>query len=128
MFAFLAIVKALPSKPDHRIAVELDHLAAAPHHQPIRPVNQRHENKEKHALDYASYPKYEFEYGVKDQHTGDHKTHWEVRDGDMVKGEYTIDEPDGTTRVVKYTADGHNGFNAVVEKIGNAEHRKNPKN
>jgi hypothetical protein len=45
--------------------------------------------------DYFHYPKYKFEYGVKDAHTGDHKSQWEVRDGDVVKGEYTLDEADG---------------------------------
>jgi len=31
-------------------------------------------------------------------------------------------EPDGTQRIVEYTADKHNGFNAVVKKIGHAHH------
>ncbi|CAD7005100.1 cuticle protein 7 [Ceratitis capitata] len=68
------------------------------------------------------YPKYSFDYGVKDSHTGDHKSQWEHRDGDHVKGGYTLLEADGTTRVVEYTADDHNGFNAVVKKIGHAHH------
>lgn len=72
--------------------------------------------------DYHSHPKYKFEYGVKDPHTGDHKSQWETRDGDVVKGEYTLDEADGTKRVVQYTADKHNGFNAIVKKIGHAHH------
>ncbi|XP_058463112.1 pro-resilin-like [Malaya genurostris] len=72
--------------------------------------------------DYYSYPKYNFEYGVDDPHTGDHKKQWEVRDGDVVKGGYMLKEADGTTRVVEYTADDHNGFNAVVKKIGHAHH------
>lgn len=33
-----------------------------------------------------------------------------------------LKEADGTTRVVEYTADDHNGFNAVVKKIGHAHH------
>lgn len=72
--------------------------------------------------DYYAYPKYKYEYGVKDAHTGDHKSQWEVRDGDVVKGEYSLDEADGTKRVVSYTSDKHNGFNAVVKKIGHAYH------
>uniref|UniRef100_A0A182NXS1 Uncharacterized protein n=1 Tax=Anopheles dirus TaxID=7168 RepID=A0A182NXS1_9DIPT len=67
--------------------------------------------------DYYAYPKYKFEYGVKDYHTGDHKSQWEVRDGDVVKGEYTLDEPDGSVRIVKYHADAKNGFEAVVKNI-----------
>ncbi|XP_050334664.1 cuticle protein 8-like [Bactrocera neohumeralis] len=70
------------------------------------------------------YPKYAFDYGVKDSHTGDNKRHWEQRDGDYVKGGYTLLESDGTTRVVEYSADDHNGFNAIVKKIG---HAHNPK-
>ncbi|XP_055605930.1 uncharacterized protein LOC129754087 [Uranotaenia lowii] len=72
--------------------------------------------------DYYAYPKYKFEYGVDDPHTGDHKKQWEFRDGDVVKGGYMLKEADGTTRVVEYTADDHNGFNAVVKKIGHAYH------
>ncbi|XP_013186868.2 cuticle protein 19 [Amyelois transitella] len=72
--------------------------------------------------DYYAYPKYAFDYAVKDPHTGDHKTQWETRDGDVVKGAYSLAEPDGTTRIVEYTADKHNGFNAVVKRIGHAHH------
>ncbi|XP_047986059.1 cuticle protein 19-like [Leguminivora glycinivorella] len=75
-----------------------------------------------HHGDYYSHPKYAFDYSVKDPHTGDHKTQWETRDGDVVKGAYSLAEPDGTTRIVEYTADKHNGFNAVVKRIGHAHH------
>ncbi|KAK9739628.1 Insect cuticle protein [Popillia japonica] len=69
-----------------------------------------------------AYPKYEFKYGVSDGHTGDHKNQEEVRDGDVVKGSYSLTEPDGTIRTVHYTADKHNGFNAVVSRSGHAVH------
>lgn len=35
---------------------------------------------------FQAYPQYAFDYAVKDPHTGDHKTQWEKRDGDLVKG------------------------------------------
>lgn len=57
-----------------------------------------------------------------DGHTGDNKEQQEVRVGDVVKGEYSLKEPDGTIRTVKYTADGKNGFNAVVLRRGHAVH------
>ncbi|XP_034949898.1 cuticle protein 19-like isoform X2 [Chelonus insularis] len=66
--------------------------------------------------------KYSYNYGVNDPHTGDVKSHQEVREGDVVKGSYSLNEPDGTIRVVEYTADPKNGFNAVVKKIGHAIH------
>lgn len=71
------------------------------------------EHKEEH-----HYPKYQFDYGVKDPKTGDHKTQWEKRDGDVVKGAYTLKEADGTERIVEYEADDKNGFNAVVKVVG----------
>ncbi|EAT37667.1 AAEL010375-PA [Aedes aegypti] len=68
--------------------------------------------------EYYTYPKYKFEYGVQDFHTGDHKSQWEIRDGDFVKGEYTLADADGTHRIVKYRADDKNGFRAVVRQLG----------
>lgn len=65
---------------------------------------------------------YEFHYAVDDKHSGDMKSHKETRHGDTVQGEYSLKEADGTTRIVKYTADKKNGFNAVVIKQGHAAH------
>jgi len=62
---------------------------------------------------------------VTDGCTGDSKSAWEERDGDTVKGEYSIVEADGTIRTVSYTADDRNGFNAVVTR---SEPPKNTKN
>ncbi|KPJ03528.1 Cuticle protein 19 [Papilio xuthus] len=73
-------------------------------------------------VDYHAHPKYSFDYSVKDPHTGDDKEHWETRDGDKVKGTYTLVETDGTKRIVEYEADDKNGFNAVVHKIGTPKH------
>ncbi|XP_056644772.1 larval cuticle protein A2B-like [Diorhabda carinulata] len=73
-------------------------------------------------VDYSAPAHYEFKYGVDDPHTGDKKQQSESRVGDTVKGEYSLAESDGTVRVVKYTADPHNGFNAVVSRIGKAAH------
>ncbi|XP_022178313.1 cuticle protein 8-like [Myzus persicae] len=59
---------------------------------------------------------YSFHYDVHDPHTGDVKSQHETRTGDVVTGFYTLVEPDGTIRTVKYTADKHHGFNAVVDR------------
>lgn len=61
-------------------------------------------------------PKYKFDYSVHDPESGDVKSHWESRDGDAVIGAYTVHDPDGNIRVVEYTADPDNGFNAHVSK------------
>ncbi|XP_018561011.1 larval cuticle protein A2B-like [Anoplophora glabripennis] len=79
----------------------------------------QHAGKElTHIIDYYAPPKYSFKYGVNDYHTGDIKSQQESRDGDLVKGQYSLVEPDGSIRTVDYTADKHSGFNAVVRKIG----------
>ncbi|XP_072379952.1 uncharacterized protein [Diabrotica undecimpunctata] len=66
--------------------------------------------------DYDSNPHYMFAYSVNDPYTGDSKTQVEGRVGDRVEGQYSLDEPDGTRRIVDYTADDVNGFQAVVRK------------
>jgi Insect cuticle protein len=63
-----------------------------------------------------AYPQYQFAYNVQDGLTGDSKTQEETRDGDIVKGSYSLIEPDGSRRTVNYYADPINGFNAVVQK------------
>ncbi|XP_055544662.1 cuticle protein 21 [Wyeomyia smithii] len=63
-----------------------------------------------------SYPQYQYAYNVQDALTGDSKTQEETRDGDIVKGSYSLIEPDGSRRIVNYYADPINGFNAVVQK------------
>ncbi|XP_045446383.1 uncharacterized protein LOC123654527 [Melitaea cinxia] len=69
--------------------------------------------------DFHTYPKYKFEYAVSDKKTGDHKHHYEARDGDRVRGGYSLVEPDGSLRTVEYNADDQHGFNAVISKSVN---------
>ncbi|XP_055618817.1 larval cuticle protein A3A-like [Toxorhynchites rutilus septentrionalis] len=68
------------------------------------------------ADEYDAHPQYSFSYGIADGHTGDQKEQHESRDGDVVKGSYSLVDPDGFKRTVEYTADPHNGFNAVVHR------------
>lgn len=68
-------------------------------------------------IDYAdAYPQYQYAYNVQDTLTGDSKAQEEVREGDVVKGRYSLIEADGSRRTVNYYADPLNGFNAVVQK------------
>ncbi|XP_022131039.2 larval cuticle protein A2B-like [Pieris rapae] len=66
--------------------------------------------------EYDAHPQYSFAYDVQDGLTGDSKTQHESRDGDVVQGSYSVVDPDGHKRTVDYTADPHNGFNAVVRR------------
>ncbi|XP_055598346.1 larval cuticle protein A2B-like [Uranotaenia lowii] len=68
-------------------------------------------------VEYPEAPaEYQFQYSVHDEHTGDIKSQQEERHGDDVKGQYTLIDADGHRRIVDYTADEHNGFNAVVRR------------
>uniref|UniRef100_A0A6P7GVA4 Cuticle protein 19.8-like n=1 Tax=Diabrotica virgifera virgifera TaxID=50390 RepID=A0A6P7GVA4_DIAVI len=71
---------------------------------------------------FKAHPQYSYNYGVADGLTGDQKSQSEIRDGGVVKGSYSVVEPDGSVRVVDYSADDVNGFNAVVKKIGPSLH------
>ncbi|KAJ3653427.1 hypothetical protein Zmor_012680 [Zophobas morio] len=75
-----------------------------------------------HREEHHAPAKYQFKYGVEDKHTGDIKQHEETRDGHVVKGSYSLHEPDGTILTVHYTADKKSGFNAVVHRSGHATH------
>ncbi|XP_069705134.1 cuticle protein 19-like [Periplaneta americana] len=97
------------------VALAQHHHLELPHYAPI-PV-EHHVEEHHHA-----HPKYEFKYGVKDEHTHDIKEQHEKRDGHKVEGYYKLLEADGTTRTVHYTADKHTGFHAHVERSGHATH------
>uniref|UniRef100_A0A1I8NVL2 Uncharacterized protein n=1 Tax=Stomoxys calcitrans TaxID=35570 RepID=A0A1I8NVL2_STOCA len=68
------------------------------------------------SAEYDPHPQYRFSYGVDDKLTGDSKSQVEERDGDYVRGEYSLIDADGYKRTVQYTADAVNGFNAVVHR------------
>lgn len=67
---------------------------------------------------YDPNPHYTYSYNVNDYHTGDSKSQHETRTGDVVRGQYSLTDPDGSRRTVDYTADPHNGFNAVIRRTG----------
>ncbi|XP_034934148.1 larval cuticle protein A2B-like [Chelonus insularis] len=66
--------------------------------------------------DFDAVPQYSYAYDVQDALTGDSKAQYETRNGDVVQGSYSLIEADGTRRIVDYTADPVNGFNAVVNR------------
>lgn len=63
-------------------------------------------------------PRYAFEYSVHDEENKDIHSHKESRDGDKTEGEYSLVEPDGAVRTVKYHVDGNSGFIAEVIRSG----------
>ncbi|KAK0170277.1 hypothetical protein PV328_010856 [Microctonus aethiopoides] len=76
---------------------------------PAAPALARIEN-------FDAVPQYSYAYDVQDALTGDSKAQYETRNGDIVQGSYSLIEADGTRRIVDYSADPVNGFNAVVNR------------
>ena len=109
------------SYPTSHIAYPTQHLAYSAHSAPVAiaaPVTKVVTPVAKAVVDteYDPHPQYSYAYNVEDSVTGDSKNHHETRDGDVVKGSYSLNDSDGTRRTVDYTADPVHGFNAVVRK------------
>ncbi|XP_025208258.1 uncharacterized protein LOC112603746 [Melanaphis sacchari] len=96
------------------------------HYQQQQPI--KHDDHSGHRVDEQLQPavdvppavgsSYHFAYAVEDPLTGDVKSQNEVSDGrGTVKGTYSLVEPDGSIRVVEYSADDEHGFNAEVKRI-----------
>lgn len=89
---------------------------SAPVRQPVAYTSQPAYTSAVRIDEYDPNPQYIFAYNVQDSRTGDSKSQHEHRNGDTVQGNYTLVEPDGSLRVVEYTADPQNGFNAIVRR------------
>ncbi|XP_026751406.1 cuticle protein 8-like [Galleria mellonella] len=109
----IAVHHAAPAAVHHVAPVQVHQAPVAVHHAPV--------HKEEHH-DYYAYPKYVFEYKVEDPHTGDNKYQHESRDGDVVKGVYSLHDADGSIRTVEYNSDKHTGFNAFVKHSEPTKH------
>uniref|UniRef100_A0A1I8NC32 Cuticle protein n=1 Tax=Musca domestica TaxID=7370 RepID=A0A1I8NC32_MUSDO len=114
IFALLAAVNAgyVPAAPLAYHAAPV--AAAAAVVKGVAPVAQHILTKT--VEEYDPHPQYKFGYGVQDAVSGDTKTQVEERDGDVVRGEYSLIDADGYKRTVQYTADPVHGFNAVVSR------------
>ncbi|XP_062550692.1 pro-resilin-like [Armigeres subalbatus] len=115
------VVESYPAKPKTLYKTEVRHSKSA--QSKLYHLGEVESDLGSDYIDYYSYPMYKFEYGVKDMKTGDHKSQWEMRDGDVVKGAYTLDEPDGSQRIVEYRADDKHGFEAIVKTIARPHQR-----
>lgn len=69
---------------------------------------------------------FDFNYNVNDIDTGNDYSHNAVSDGDVTRGEYRVQLPDGRTQIVRYTADWKNGYNAEVTYEGEAKYPEGP--
>ncbi|XP_075148427.1 larval cuticle protein A3A-like [Haematobia irritans] len=113
--SFLALLAAasagiVPATQVYHAAPAAVVKTVAPVHVAAQPVYA------KAAEEYDPHPQYKYGYDVQDSISGDSKSQIEERDGDVVRGEYSLIDADGFKRTVQYTADPINGFNAVVHR------------
>ncbi|XP_076059379.1 pro-resilin-like [Oratosquilla oratoria] len=66
--------------------------------------------------------KYDFNYAVKDEYSGNDFGHQEARDGYDTQGSYYVLLPDGRLQKVTYTVIGDAGFVADVTYEGEAKY------
>ncbi|XP_042893525.1 cuticle protein 19-like [Penaeus japonicus] len=71
---------------------------------------------------YEEPAKYDFNYPVKDDYTGNDFGHQETRDGYDTQGSYYVLLPDGRLQKVTYTVKGDSGFVAEVSYEGEAQY------
>lgn len=108
-----------PVHYEHQPAIVKTYAQPAPVHYEHQPTIVKSAPVYAHPVkqvEYEAPTKYDFNYGVNDPHTGDVKEQSETSDGHSVQGSYMVVDPDGFKRTVEYTADEHNGFNAVVRR------------
>ncbi|XP_063601423.1 cuticle protein 7-like [Penaeus indicus] len=58
--------------------------------------------------------KYDFQWAVKHDDSGNDFRHQEARDGEDTQGSYYVQLPDGRLQTVRYIVDGHDGYVADV--------------
>nr|XP_027230857.1 pro-resilin-like [Penaeus vannamei] len=96
VLAFVAVAVAAPSQPAYGYAPE--------------PA-------------YEEPAKYDFNYAVKDDYSGNDFGHQEARDGYDTQGSYYVLLPDGRLQRVTYTVNGDSGYVAEVSYEGEASIR-----
>ncbi|XP_076059381.1 cuticle protein 21-like [Oratosquilla oratoria] len=75
---------------------------------------------------YQDAPKYDFNYAVKHDYSGNDFGHQEARDGYNTNGGYSVLLPDGRFQRVTYTVNGDEGYIAEVTYDGEAQYQPTP--
>ncbi|XP_058463639.1 transcription factor SPT20 homolog [Malaya genurostris] len=66
--------------------------------------------------DFDANPSYQFGFDVKDDEYTNYQNRKEQREGNVIKGSYSVVDSDGFIRTVTYTADPKEGFRAEVSR------------
>ncbi|XP_015515612.1 pro-resilin [Neodiprion lecontei] len=84
----------------------------------LTPNQEHHDHGDHHHHHHEPGMPFDFNYAVKDDSYGNDYSHNAISDGDVVRGEYRVQLPDGRLQIVQYTADWQHGFNAQVSYEG----------
>ncbi|XP_042883282.1 pro-resilin-like [Penaeus japonicus] len=82
-----------------------------------RPPQRRYSSEESYESGEA---KYDFNWAVKHDDSGNDFGHQEARDGEDTQGSYYVHLPDGRLQTVRYVVDGDDGYVAEVNYDGEA--------
>nr|XP_027232939.1 adhesive plaque matrix protein-like [Penaeus vannamei] len=75
-----------------------------------------------HELTYEEPARYDFNYAVKDDYSGNDFGHQEARDDYITQGSYFVLLPDGRLQRVTYTVNGDSGYVVEVSYEGEAQY------
>ncbi|XP_055610778.1 transcription factor SPT20 homolog isoform X2 [Uranotaenia lowii] len=89
---------------------------ARPAQQQYQSLGQGGQRQLEDEEDYDPNPSYQFGFDVKDDEYTNYQNRKEQRDGNVIKGSYSVVDSDGFIRTVTYTADPKEGFKAEVSR------------
>ncbi|CAB3371666.1 Hypothetical predicted protein [Cloeon dipterum] len=112
-FAYRPAVAAAPAQFAYRTAACPAPVAAAAPCPAAAPI-QDYQNQALAAQRAVQAPQYNFSFDVKDDQFTNYQNRKEQREGDQIKGSYSVVDSDGFIRTVTYTADPVGGFKAEV--------------
>lgn len=81
-----------------------------------RPAQQYQKHVDEEEADFDHNPNYQFGFDVKDDEFTNYQNRKEQREGNVIKGSYSVVDSDGFIRTVTYTADPKEGFKAEVSR------------
>ncbi|XP_072940563.1 uncharacterized protein [Epargyreus clarus] len=87
-----------------------------PQYRPAPQAYQPQRQEQREPEEYDHNPSYQFGFDVNDDQYTNYQNRKEQRDGDVIKGSYSVVDSDGFIRTVTYTADPKEGFKAEVSR------------
>ncbi|KPI98035.1 Larval cuticle protein A3A [Papilio xuthus] len=108
----------VPARLPYQVQAE-NQYQPRPQYQP-QPQPQQQQYRQQYTQEAPQrtppHPSYQFGFDVNDDQYTNYQNRKEQRDGDVIKGSYSVVDSDGFVRTVTYTADPKEGFKAEVSR------------